>query len=356
MGKGLVDVLITTYPAHKSQNVGDNMIAQSAIKLIKSRNPKFDPTIIFREKSLDGLGKNRVRSLIAPGFSVSNDTYPGLFPLYTDLNRLKNFFPIGCSYQNIIPSENSFYENPYNENTQEFLEMLANKFGPIPCRDDLIVNRLKKFNIPAVYSGDMVLFDEDYIDTNFMPPSQIKTLVFTIQHHLHYLEQSIALLKEIKKYFPKTKLYIAMHSVPSASARTVSDRANQLGYETLKLYGDVANLERYNEIDLHIGYRLHGHITFLRKRKPSILMVEDARAFGLSRTKGTAHGCIDAYNPEIADIDENAPKKAMEFIDEQVLSNFSDYNHIFDFIDATYKSFISPYFDKIAKTTLKEII
>lgn len=356
MTKELMDVLITTFPKHKSQNVGDNMIAQSAIQLIRSRNPDFDPSVIYREKSLDGFSKRRVRSVIAPGFSVSNNVYPDLCALYTDMKRLKNFFPIGCSFQHITPSRDSFFEQAYNTATQDFLLWVAETFGPIQCRDDLIVERLNYFDIPAIYSGDLVLFDEKYIGTPYSPPSKVKSVVFTVQHHTHYLEQSIALLKGIKRTFPEAKLYIALHSVPGIVAKTVALRANQLGFETLHQYGDIENLEIYNNIDLHIGYRLHGHITFLRKRKPSLLMVEDARAYGFSRTEGTAHGCIDAYDLDTMDADESAVDKAIDFIDLELKSGFNGYSSVFDFIDTTYQSSVAPHFDKIANATMSDII
>ena len=184
----------------------------------------------------------------------------------------------------------------------------------------------------------------------------VKSVVFTIQHHLHYLEQSITILKAIKLKFPNAKRYIAFHSVPGATAKTIALRAQQFGFEPLHQYGDVENLDRYDDIDLHIGYRLHGHITFLRKRKPSILMVEDARAFGFSRTEGTAHGCIDAYNLKIQDADDTAPARCMEFVDSQLKSGFKEYQNIFDFIDSTYESVICPLFDKIAEATQLEAI
>lgn len=356
MSKELMDVLITTFPGHKSKNVGDNMIAQSALQLIKARNPEFDPAIVFREKSLDGFGKRRVRSVIAPGFSVSNGVYPTLFALYTDLERLRNFFPVGCSFQNVTPSRDVFFEKRYNKQTLELLKFIAANFGPLPCRDKLIVDRLEHFDIPAVYSGDLVLFDEKYIGTPYKPPAEVKSVAFTIQHHTHYLEQSIAMLKGIKRTFPNAKLYIAHHSVPSIVARSVAARANQLGFEVIEQFGDIENLERYNDVDLHIGYRLHGHITFLRKRKPSVLMVEDARAYGFSRTEGTSHGCIDAFDLSTMDADESAVDRAMDFIQSEYNSGFEAYSNVFDFIDETFKSFVSPHFDKIAKTTLQETL
>ena len=164
-------LLLTTYPEHKSQNVGDNLIAQSTIRLIRQFNRDFDPTIVFRGKALDGFSKKKVRHIIAPGFSVANGVYPDLFPLYTDLNRLINFHPVGCSFQHIIPSRESFSASHYDDRTKEFLKLVVDRSGPLPCRDQLIADMLtQQLGLPAYYSGDMAIYDADYLGSDFAPP------------------------------------------------------------------------------------------------------------------------------------------------------------------------------------------
>lgn len=342
-------LFLTTYPEHKSQNVGDNLIAHSTIDLIRQFNPDFEPTIVFREKSLDGFSKKKVKHIIAPGFSVANGVYPGLFPLYTDLGRLTNFHPVGCSFQHPIPSRDSFNAALYDEQTKDFLKLVVDRAGPLPCRDQLIVDMLThQLGIPAYYSGDMAIYDAQYLATSFKPPREIKSLVFTVQHHLHYLEQSVELLKRIKAAFPGAKLYVALHSKPNSVSSTVAARASQLGFETLHQYKDIANLETYKAIDLHIGYRLHGHICFLRYRKPSILMVEDARSFGFAQTQGTAVGCFDAFDTDKGEPDAAAPARAMDFLRGEIAQGFQGYRPVFNFIDQTYRETVEPYFRSLA--------
>jgi hypothetical protein len=343
-----MDILLTTFPEHKSRNVGDNLIASSAIKMIKSRRPDFNPVIAFREKPLDGFSRKKVRNVIAPGFSVSNNVYPDLFALYTDMTRLNSFFPIGCSFQHVVPARASFFDEAYNPKTLDFLKFVTDVSGPLPCRDQLIVERLESFGLPAVYSGDLAFFNEDKINTAFVPPPEIKSLVFTIQHHVKYLEQSLALLKLLRKEFPDAKRYVAFHSVPGVVPQAVAARAAELGFGVMHQYGDVANLEKYDDIDLHVGYRLHGHIYFLRQRKPSVLMVEDARAFGVANTEGTAYGCIDAFSLKTTEADERAPDIAMEFLRSRIKDRFKGYHELFSFVDRTYAGFIAPYFDSLA--------
>jgi hypothetical protein len=342
-------VLLTTFPLHASKNVGDQLITHSTIRMIEALKVKFSPIIEFRATSLDKYVDGSVKAIIAPGFSISDGTYPNLFGLYSNLERLPNFFPIGCSFQHITPSLQTFLDYDYSQETLAFLQLITDKFGPLPCRDQLIVDMLLRHNIPSVYSGDMAIYDERYLNTPFIAPKQIKSLVFTIQHHERYETQSYVLLSLIKDRFPEAKLYVAFHSKVGPKPQKIADYAVSLGFEELHLYGDVKNLDVYDAIDFHVGYRLHGHISFLRRRKPSILLVEDARSFGFAQTRGTHVGCVDAWSVEYSVADTLAPLKAVKLIDELLKSNFAEYKVVFDFVDKNYNDFVLPFFQKVSE-------
>lgn len=346
------NLLLTTFPGHRSKNVGDNLISHSAITLIAARNPAFNPTVAFRAENLDHYADGSIRNIIAPGFSVTDGVYPELFGLYSDLARLPNFFPIGCSFQHTTPSRQTFEEYEYSSATLEFLHFIASRSGTIPCRDQLIVELLQRHRIPAVYSGDLAIYDEDKLNSVFTPPQDIASVVFTIQHYDRYAAQSLRLLDLIKARFPVAKRYVAFHSKIGPKPQKIADYAVSLGFTELHLYGDVNNLAVYDDIDLHIGYRLHGHISFLRRRKPSILMVEDARSYGLAHTPGTNVGCFEALSLATLEADPTAPEKAMKFVDSQIDRGFQDYQRVFSFIDKTYLEFVKPYFDHLARKTL----
>ncbi|WP_425087871.1 polysaccharide pyruvyl transferase family protein [Stappia sp.] len=345
----MTDILLTTYPEHKSQNVGDALITASTLALVRAKWANFDPVLFFREKSLNGFTKKVRHNVIAPGFSVTNDTYPGLYSLFDDLDRIDGFFPLGCAYQHVDASPAAFFDVAMDAATRNFLGTMAERHGPFPCRDEMIVQRLQRNGIPAIYSGDMALFDADRIGRDPVPVPEIPSVVVSLQHGISYLEQSIELLKLVRKRFPDSPRYVSLHSGRSALLSILEARAKQLGFEPLRLSGPAERLGAYAEIDLHIGYRLHGHIHFLRNRKPSILLVEDARSFGFSRTPGTAHGCIQASHGRLGDPDDEAVTRAMAFLQGQIERGFADYEKVFGFIDDTYRQVIDPAMERIAE-------
>ncbi len=338
-------ILLTTYPHHKSRNIGDNLITRSFIKLILNIDKNFNPVIHFREHSLIGYSKKNKQIIYAPGFSIVNDTYPMHYKLFPSLDRLKYFFPIGCSFQHQIPSMKSFLDYKYNQHTLDFLNYISQINGEIGCRDQLIVDLLKRNNIPAFYSGDMAIYDEKFINKEFNSPKEIKSLVVSIGHHQIYYEQLLELLKFLQKKYKNAKLFISLHSRPNNLNLSLANTAIQLGFNILNLSGDISNLELYENIDIHIGYRLHGHIYFLSQRKPSILLIEDARSYGLSRTNGTKTGCIDAFDEKQNLTNKTAVNQVKDLLEKSEFMRFKNYDKIFNFIDRSYSN-LSNYLNK----------
>jgi hypothetical protein len=341
---------LTTWPAHKSGNVGDALITASALKLIRAQAPGFAPdAMLFREEALDGrFAKGEVRAVIAPGFSVAEGTYPTLFRLWRDMAGAPPIHPLGCSFQAPFPGRAAFDEHVHGPQTLDFLKGVADRTGPLPCRDALIVEVLERHGVPAVYSGDMALYDPDVLGRSFAPPPEVRSVAFTVGHHPRYQAQALDLLARIRGAFPGARLLCAYHSKPGPHPLAVGAAAGALGYEVADLHGSAENLAAYDGIDLHIGYRLHGHAAFLRSRKPSVLLVEDARAYGIARTPGMGLGCVDAWD-EVAEVARpEAPEEAVAFALTQARTGWSAYASLFAHIDRTYTQVIAPTISRLA--------
>ncbi|RCV89373.1 polysaccharide pyruvyl transferase family protein [Billgrantia montanilacus] len=342
-----MDILLTTYPRHKSKNVGDSLITDSAIKLVRYRVPSYDPDIYFREDSLEGIDKEEVRTILIPGFSVNNDTYPSLFKMYSDITDISNkIYVTGCSFQNLVANVDTYKNYEYNKETKEILQLLANSSGTIPCRDQLIHEMLIRNNIRASYIGDLALYDDEKITEKFVPPESVKSVAFTIQHNTKFLSQSKKLLSLIKREFSDSDLYVVHHSKPNKIPKLIADYAVSLGFIEKDISGDSEHLKFYEDIDLHIGYRLHGHIHFLRNRKPSFLMAEDCRSFGISKTGLLKTGIFEAMENDGISVRDVAPYELMKSVRSNIKSQYHDYNKLFSYIDEVYYECVRPFFDQ----------
>lgn len=348
--KAGLDVLLTTYPEQGSKNVGDNLITASAIKLVRYRVPGYNPFLLFREEPLERFAAEELRTILAPGFSVNDESYPKLFRLYEDPEKIpKEFYPVGCTFQHLVPLKETYEQYKYSKKTLAFLSSVVKGSGPIPCRDQLIVDMLGRNSIPAFYCGDLALYDDNTVGKPFIPPAVIGSVAFTVQHKPKFINQSFLLLDLIKAEFPKAKLYVVHHSQINKNSQRVADYAKSIGFIERDLCGDVSNLDFYNQIDLHVGYRLHGHISFLRRRKPSFLLVEDTRSFGVANTGDLEIGCFSAHDCTGKLVDDDAPNKLFDYVRTQKANGFIDYFKLFGFIDRTYHVSVRPFFDLFSK-------
>lgn len=349
-----MSILLTTFPAHKSGNVGDALITASTVAMIEERLPGYAPRVLFRETSLDELEVPPGTPVVAPGFSVAEASYPKLYRLYADLDKLNHFYPVGCSLQTDTRAEFAA-EVRYTDSTQRVLRWMADRFGAFPCRDAFIVDVLNRHGIPALNCGDLAQYDSRYIGRPMAACQAPRSIAFTVGHHAEYAEQSLKVLYALQMAFPDAVIKVAFHGRPSPHARQIGEVAQRLGCQVLHVYGDVAELSQYDDVDLHVGYRLHGHIAFLRRRTPSILLIEDVRALGFSKNPGASVTAVPAYSGRFLESDTQAAEKVMELLKHHLQQGFVAYAGWLQWVDETYHDVIVPYFNNLARNLALEV-
>jgi len=349
-----MSVLLTTWPLHRSGNVGDALITASTVALIRERFPAYAPQILFREEELEAHGIRPVITIVAPGFSVAEGFYPKLYRLYSDLDKLDCFYPVGCSIQTNPRAAAPWDDVTYSPPTLETLRLLNSKFGSFPCRDELIVEILQRHELAAFNIGDMALYDSRHIEKPLQVAQNPKSIVFTLGHHQEYREQALELLGNLVACFPEAKVTVAFHGRPSGYSTQVAAAATSLGCSIVDLHGEASNLNFYDGIDLHVGYRLHGHIAFLRRRKPSLLLMEDVRSFGFSKNPGANATVIAAFKGRPLQSDTNVHNKALELLRYHLDHGFRAYETFLNWVDLTFLDFVVPYFNNLARNLMLE--
>ena len=217
-----------------------------------------------------------------------------------------------------------------------FFHKIIRNTGPILCRDIKIVELLASNGIDSKFFGDLVLFDSDYTNRSQIP-KKIRNIAFSVQHHPKYNEQAITLLSKLRALFDEqVKFFVTFHSEPNVVTSNFEKNTSNLhNVEYVNLCGEADKLDFYNNIDLHVGYRLHGHISFLRRKKPTILMAEDVRAYGFYKTNVLNYGIFDALDSE------DPIDKATTFLIKQMDQNFEGYEAIFKDIDVLFNNVIT---------------
>ena len=343
------NIILTTYPEKSSRNVGDAMITASFIKLMESYID-FEFVVIYRETPLEYLDLTYVKNIFLPGMSLSPGTYPTNYKFFENLDNLDkyNLYPVGCSFQSRYDDDNA-YEAVYTDLDRKVFSKISGEEHPLLCRDKKMVGLLNKNDVPGQYFGDLVLYDSDYYGKKNIP-KEIKNIAFSVQHNPKYNLQAIAFLTQLREYFTSNvNIYITFHSESNANTDAfIKMSKNIKGIEYKNLSGPASNLDFYDGMDVHFGYRLHGHISFLRRRKPSVLLVEDIRAYGISCVENINYGMHLAMGGKT---DEDFVERVLKSFFIDIESGFENYKNVSKQIDSDYEKIVLP----IIKTIAQEI-
>jgi hypothetical protein len=152
-----------------------------------------------------------------------------------------------------------------------------------PVRTDLVKEVLQHNNIEAEVVGDPAWYSPKYLNSEFKRPSKIQQIVFTPPHNRFFVKQASEILDKLHELFPRQKKIISFQSSLTRVDRQLRKAARD-HWDFEYTSHDVRNLDFYEESDLHVGYRKHGHLAHLSKRIPSLVLAEDSRALGLMHT------------------------------------------------------------------------
>lgn len=271
-------LILSPFATNGTQNSGDDLIVKSLIDLLTALSKiEIDFDIISIAKStikkddiFNSTDLNNYAAVICPGFRIS---IIGQEILSTRLRYIeeaimmkKPVFLIGsswCVWPGIVEQTN-LKINPYEKALLKYILNDENSY--LSVRDIYTQRLLKNNNVVCDMTGDLGLFDINKLHKDFNFES-IKTIAISMPHTEQYYKYCTILKEKLEKSFA-CKVYLCTHQY----------LPNNKSYKNL--YGDSSNLNFYNTVDLHIGFRLHGHIYFLRNKKPSFLIAEDGRSYG----------------------------------------------------------------------------
>jgi hypothetical protein len=282
------------------KNIGDFLILDKAKRLLERFRPEHKLVTLKGWESLDDhIDEINASSamIFCGGPNINKTFYPEVYPLTKNVDDIKApMYLLGGGW-NEIPG------TPYQKTSYTFTpksKQVLERCVTISCRDNQTADVLRKNGLKAMMTGCPVWYNLDHIDEKFRTPVDIKKVVFTAPPFdtmpRLYDEQCIEVINLLADSFSGAKIYCSFHRGLMADEFTASeeelrvgivqDAATKRGMEIVDASYDVSKIDFYEGCDLHIGYRLHGHIDFLSMRKPSILLNIDARGKGFGDTVG----------------------------------------------------------------------
>lgn len=328
------------------KNIGDFLIGDRAKNLLKTY---VDEDILeinrFGEIApyLDQINQSNAL-ILCGGPAYTADFYPNIYNLSEILDLIKvPIIPFGLGW-----TGKPFHEHLNFKFTPTALEFAKNIHQSIEfssCRDVLTEEILKKNGIENVkMTGCPVWYHLDSFEKTFEKLETPKTIIISTGAKQSLLFQSISLLGMVKSLFPDSKIIVTYHrgifpgkNTPlrkGLSYTSIASYAKVLGMEVRDVSSDLGKIAFYEDCDLHIGYRVHAHLDFLSRKKPSLLINEDGRGLGMVKS---LH--LPVFNYDEKQVLKKVEKQLIYYIEEEFKS-FQDTFKLIENHFETMKGFL----------------
>ncbi len=287
------------------KNAGDFLIVHRAKALMQSCHPGCEIVEFRRNESLephlDDLNACDI-AVFAGGPGYVRDSYPGRFPLVTDLSRIHPpLFALGMGGYSPMPAVSSYQ---CTEKSRELLNRIRDDGFAFGCRDVLGEQILHNWGYEnTVLTGCPAWYDIALAETDTFaegqPTSSIERIAISDPSSVYNMHYAPLLVGFLHDRFPYACITFVFHRGWTADEFTNPSQAKRA--EELRLWLSEHDIECldisyghegfkiYNECDLQIGFRVHAHLYTLSQRRPSILIEEDGRGFGANKTLGLPH-------------------------------------------------------------------
>jgi hypothetical protein len=278
-------LIVSTYPMSSTGNIGDRLIEDSTIKLIRDILPNCEVELVFR-----GAHEPEFREkydacdiVVFACFAIRaglRKVYPSL---HVVLDGVKPVICLAAGAKFDMVSAVPFSKQISQED-KELLRFICKKSKLFTTRGPLTQQLCEKIGAySAIYTGDVTFYDPTIPDRSNAKTTHIQNIIVSDPHYAEvYLNLFANLLDGLSGFFPHARIYVVQHG---KNIEAIQHRAEGAGAEYIPAYQDgELGTNCYDKCDLHVGFRLHGHVSALRRGKPSFLFEQDSRGceYGLA--------------------------------------------------------------------------
>jgi hypothetical protein len=292
-------VLVSTYPKEGSRNIGDKLIEQSTASAIRCFDPEAEITTVWRAATWES-----VRDVISSADHVVfaclaiRKNMQIIYPYLSDILDLRIPISVIAAGTSLQVASQDMFNQGFTENDLELLQRVSNVARIFTTRGALTqafcnYHKLSK----ATFSGDVAFLDPRYESRQFKKLERVERIVISDPHHGEvYVPVFRALVARLQNLFPTAQIECVLHGV-NPSIETV---CLEMGLAVHPIHLNPENgLDIYENYDLHVGFRVHGHVSALKRRLPSYLLEQDGRGtdYGLSFSRKMTVPCYRVARP-----------------------------------------------------------
>ena len=292
-------VLVSTYPKEGTQNIGDKLIEQCCSNAIRSVDPKADISAIWRASSWNDV-KDVIHSsdrIVFACLAIRKNILSVYPYLENILNASIPFSVLSAGTALPIEAANLFSKG-FTANDLDILKRTAYAAQTFTTRGVLSQAFCEKNGLhEAKLSGDIAFFDNRYDELKFAKTKSIANIAISDPHYSQFYESAFEeLVNSLKNFFPNANIDCLLHGKNS----TIKTLCDKLELKCHAIYQQPnTGLNIYDNYDLHVGFRIHGHVSALKRRIPSYLLEQDGRGtdYGLTFSRKISIPCYRVPRP-----------------------------------------------------------
>jgi len=283
-------VIISTYPEFGSQNIGDQLITDALIanitKIAKNKKIEIRIKVIFRADHWDNV-KETIRNsdfivfaCLAIRPKMSTHEYPYLNKI---IRMNKSFGVISAGTDLPVHQKSRDMYKIFTKETMLLLKDINKKARFFSTRGVLTQSFCNFVDLNnSFFAGDIAFYAENNADKNFKRNDDIKNISISSPHRPEiYTDSLTTLVLGIKRLFPNASLKLIQHG----KSDFFNSFCKNNNIELVEAYKDKhKGLSTYDDTDLHVGFRVHAHVSSLKRKIPSYLLEQDGRGadYGLT--------------------------------------------------------------------------
>lgn len=286
--------IISTFPEKGSENIGDSLITKTTKRAIQDIETKpVDFNIVWREADFSEIQKKVSSSdVIIFACLAIRHNMEAVYPYAEKILKLD--IPVGvlAAGTKTLPGQVTKDLYDIKESDVRLIKDIAKTSIFFGTRDLLTQDFCEHHDIEsAEFTGDIAFFDERYREAKFSPPESVQRIAVSDPHYSKAYKPGFKyLLKRLKNQFPDAAIEVFIHG----RNPTIVEAAKSNDAKVRQIYKKADGLDEYGDIDLHVGFRVHGHVSALVRRIPSYLLEQDGRGcgYGLALERKTSVPCF----------------------------------------------------------------
>lgn len=291
--------IVSTYPAQGSRNVGDALISTATAEFVLQHDPEATFENIWRAAPREDARKviDSSEHVIFACLAIRG-SMTKVYSFIEDVVISGKPFSIVAAGTALDMSKSKLVQQDFTERDREIIANAGLRAKVFSTRGVLTQAFLKSNGIrQSEYCGDVAFGTSGKA---FHKKSDVKKILVSDPHYAgRYLRAFEELVTGLMNTFPDAEIACARHGVNGR----IEDKCAELGVRVLPLYESVNALRlAYDECDLHVGFRVHGHVTALNHGKPSYLLEQDGRGadYGLSLNLRVSTPCFLATSATVS--------------------------------------------------------